>query len=105
MGEYLCDNGNCIVAHWECDNYDDCGDNSDEFPLDSSECIDTDEDGVGDNADPFPADEQEWADWDSDGVGDNSDDCPYQYGLSLLPLGCPDRDGDGIADTVDVFLL
>ena len=28
--EFMCMNGNCIYASWECDNYDDCGDNSDE---------------------------------------------------------------------------
>merc|ERR1739848_868393 len=28
--EFQCDNGNVITASWECDNYDDCGDNSDE---------------------------------------------------------------------------
>ena len=49
-------------------------DNSDVFPLDSSEWIDTDSDGVGDNSDVFPLDSSEWIDTDSDGVGDNSDD-------------------------------
>lgn len=28
--EFTCDNGNCIPANWECDNENDCKDNSDE---------------------------------------------------------------------------
>ena len=28
---FTCDNGNTVnIRHWVCDNYDDCGDNSDE---------------------------------------------------------------------------
>ena len=28
--QFLCQNGKCIPAVWECDHDDDCGDNSDE---------------------------------------------------------------------------
>ena len=28
--EFTCDNGNCEPASYECDGFDDCGDNSDE---------------------------------------------------------------------------
>ena len=29
-GQFTCKNGNCVVQEWKCDNYNDCGDNSDE---------------------------------------------------------------------------
>ena len=58
------------------------GDNSDEFPYDSSEWEDSDGDGYGDNGDEFPNDSSEWEDSDGDGVGDNSDLLSYGDALS-----------------------
>ena len=68
----------------------------DDVPLDASETIDTDDDGVGNNADndddndgvddgddAFPLDPSESVDTDGDGIGDNEDE---------------DDDNDGIPD-------
>ena len=78
-------------------------DNFDAFPLDVSESIDTDGDGIGNNADSdddndgvsdnfdaFPLNANESVDTDSDGVGNNAD---------------PDDDNDGVTDLYDVFSL
>ena len=78
-------------------------DSDDAFPLDASEDLDTDSDGVGNNADTdddgdgvmcdedtFPLDSSESLDTDQDGVGDNSD---------------LDDDGDGVDDEDDAFPL
>ena len=46
---------------------------TDAFPFDSSEQVDSDDDGVGDNTDAFPEDPNETVDSDGDGVGDNAD--------------------------------
>ena len=75
----------------------------DTFPLDATETVDTDSDGVGDNADTdddadgvsdgsdaFPLDATETLDTDSDGTGNNAD---------------TDDDGDGVADDSDAFPL
>ena len=83
-------------------------DNTDEFPLDSSESADTDGDGVGNNADSdddndgvadavdvFPLDSTETVDSDGDGVGDNSDAFPANSSESL------DTDADGIGNNAD----
>ena len=48
----------------------------DQFPLNSNETKDSDNDGIGNNADAFPEDALEWEDTDGDGVGDNSDLLP-----------------------------
>ena len=73
-------------------------------------CPDSDGDGVVDVEDAFPEDPFQWADEDEDGVGDNGavasgDDCPGEYGTSSIsPIeGCPDSDGDGWADSIDIF--
>ena len=71
----------------------------DDVPLDASETVDTDDDGIGNNADAdddndgvndaddaFPLDPDEYADSDGDGIGDNAD---------------PDDDNDGIPDERD----
>ncbi|MCH7869749.1 MAG: hypothetical protein IH881_18795 [Myxococcales bacterium] len=72
-------------------------DDSDAFPDDPNESVDTDADGVGDNADAFPNDSSEWADSDGDGYGDNSDAFPNDSTEWL------DSDGDGYGDNVDVY--
>ena len=71
----------------------------DDVPLDASETVDTDDDGVGNNADTdddndgvsdaddaFPLDANESVDTDGDGVGDNED---------------TDDDNDGVLDVDD----
>ena len=76
---------------------------NDAFPLDSSESVDTDNDGIGDNADTdddgdnvtdaedaFPLDSSESVDTDNDGTGDNAD---------------TDDDGDNVLDADDAFPL
>jgi hypothetical protein len=82
-------------------DFDGALDGLDAFPMDNTESLDTDSDGIGNNADTdddndgytdfldaFPTDSSEWADSDSDGIGNNSD---------------PDDDNDGVADTEDAF--
>ncbi|QYK06365.1 Ig-like domain-containing protein [Shewanella zhangzhouensis] len=65
-------------------------DNTDAFPSDPSETLDSDSDGVGDNSDAFPNDPNEQFDTDSDGIGNNTDE---------------DDDGDQVADADDAFPL
>ena len=80
----------------------------DAFPLDSTEWLDTDNDGVGNNADPdddgdsvldatdaFPLDASESLDSDGDGLGDNADIFPNDAGETI------DSDTDGIGDNSD----
>ncbi len=68
------------------DDGDGVSDLMDAFPLDSSEWIDYDGDGIGDNADidddgdgvpdsvdVFPNDGSEATDFDGDGIGDNAE--------------------------------
>lgn len=80
----------------------------DDFPIDSSEWLDTDLDGIGNNTDTdddndgvldeidsFPEDPTETKDSDSDGVGDNSDQFPNDSSESI------DSDGDGLGDNYE----
>ena len=91
------------------DGVENCNDLFDKFPLDSSECFDSDGDGVGDNSDKFPVDSKEWSDCDDDGVGDNSDDDDDNDGvpdsadaLSCNPSETKDCDADGVGDNEDL---
>ena len=97
----------------------------DVFPLDSSEFIDSDGDGVGnkadldddgdgvaDNVDEMPLDSSETADGDGDGVGDIADIFPDDATESVDTDGDGtgnnadlDDDGDGVDDTLDDFPL
>ena len=90
------------------DGVESCNDLQDKFPLDASECVDSDGDGVGDNSDQFPNDSSENADCDSDGIGDNADEDDDNDGISddEDALKCDadesaDCDGDGIGDNTD----
>ena len=68
---------------------------------------DSDSDGFSDLVDAFPFDPNQNSDVDGDGFGDNvagvsGDDCINLFGTSMNGLrGCPDSDGDGMADIID----
>ena len=68
-------------------------------------CIDTDKDGVSSITDFNDNDSSEWLDSDDDGIGDNSDNCQFVWGnlTSGDERGCPDSDGDGVGDDSDQF--
>jgi len=84
----------------------------DAFPEDGGQWSDLDGDGFGDNPngttpDIWPNNGDIWSDSDGDEWADQpnsslSDDCPDEFGLSSSIIrGCPDFDGDGIADHID----
>ena len=75
-----------MIADTDDDN-DGVEDSSDAFPLDASESVDTDADGIGNNAD---------TDDDNDGIPDTQDYYPL---ISIS--GYTDTDGDGIPDECD----
>ena len=73
-------------------------------------CVDSDGDGWADLDDDLPNHSEQWRDIDEDGFGDNMngsnwDFCQYVFGNSTEDnkYGCPDIDGDGWANSVDVF--
>ena len=72
-------------------------------------CLDTDGDGWSDAGDDLPEDPTQYLDADMDGYGDSMlgnfpDSCPGLFGLSSSErFGCPDTDGDGWDDNLDVF--
>ena len=83
----------------------------DAFPLDGSESIDTDKDGVGDNSDNCPLTaNNDQLDTDRDTVGnlcDDDDDDDGRYDTSdAFPLDSTewlDSDGDGVGDNTDLW--
>ena len=83
-------------------------DDSDAFPFDSTEFLDSDLDGVGDNQDAFPNDFNEQQDTDQDGIGNNTDSDDDNDGiddladaLPLDPLETIDADGDSVGRNSD----
>jgi alpha-tubulin suppressor-like RCC1 family protein len=77
-----------------CDNDDDndgVADVSDAFPLDATESVDTDSDGIGDNADTTPN-----GDTDNDGIDNAADNCPLIANSNQL-----DYDANNIGDACD----
>ena len=78
-------------------------DDSDAFPLDASESVDTDSDGVGDNADAFPSNASYTSDSDDDGMPDAWE---VEFGLDSteeIYSSAGDFDGDGITN-LDEFI-
>ena len=104
-------------------DFDGTLDGLDAFPLDNTESLDTDSDGIGNNADTdddgdghfdlldaFPLDATEWMDSDSDGIGNNADLDDDNDGVSDEEDAFPytaseslDTDGDGVGDNSDAF--
>ncbi len=74
---------------------------------------DDDNDGVIDQADAFPLDASESLDADSDGIGNNSDNCILTINIDQIDTDLDgigdvcdnDDDGDGVLDTEDAFPL
>jgi len=104
-GDAICDIGAYEAGAIPVVDYDGDGvlDVNDAFPLDASESVDTDGDGIGNNADTdddgdnvldvndaFPLDASESVDTDGDGIGNNAD---------------TDDDGDNVPDVNDAFPL
>ncbi len=73
---------------------------------------DSDNDGYNDSTDQFPCDSNEWQDTDNDGIGNNSDNDDDNDGLSdnqeqakgTDPLRA-DTDSDGVNDAQDAYPL
>ena len=73
---------------------------------------DTDGDGTNDTFDTFPLDSSEWVDSDGDGIGNEADTDDDGDGLNdteEISLGSdpldPDTDDDGVGDNLDAFPL
>jgi hypothetical protein len=104
-------------------DFDGTLDGLDAFPLDNTESLDTDSDGIGNNADTdddndgysdfldaFPTDSTEWADSDLDGIGNNADLDDDNDGVADAEDAFPhtaseslDSDNDGVGDNADAF--
>jgi len=66
---------------------------------------DIDQDNFIDVKDIFPIDSTEWLDSDQDGYGNNGDSCPMIWGNSSFDRnGCIDSDGDTVSDLADAFI-
>ena len=70
---------------------------------------DLDNDTIGNDDDVFPYETSQYIDTDNDGYGDNpngfeGDSCPSRGGNSTLDVfGCPDSDNDGYSNDGDLF--
>ena len=83
---------------------DDCPESSGTSTLGLRGCLDSDADNWADLVDDFPVDGTQWLDSDEDGYGDNPignnpDSCPSDEGYSYSDrMGCSDADEDGYSD-------
>lgn len=84
--------GSTLIEDTDDDN-DGVPDASDVFPLDATESVDTDGDGIGDNADPTPN-----GDTDNDGIDNAVDNCVAVANADQL-----NTDGDTLGDACDPF--
>ena len=89
--------------------YDNCLNEWGNSSMDKLGCLDTDGDGWSDDGDDFPNDSTQWEDYDNDEYGDNPegnnpDDCIADPGTSYIDRkGCPDTDQDGWSNLNDAF--
>lgn len=91
-------------------NPDDCPNEQGYSTIDRKGCRDSDGDGISNLNDAFDYEPTQWLDSDGDGFGDNQsgfeyDACPMISGTgnTVGLMGCPDDDGDGFPNIIDLY--
>ena len=111
--EIVDSDGDGIGDNSDTDNDNDGLDDEKEIAIGSDPLNDdSDADKIIDGDDAFPLDQTEWLDSDEDGIGDNVDSDDDNDGLTdeeeLFVLGTnpvvPDTDGDGLTDNEEIII-